>query len=100
MILSSEPRLVKMDSINNRYEVVADWGDSRLWVDCQTGLLLKVERYDGKPGESTLHSVLSFHQVLVDLPIPDEVFSPQYPNELAFQRPPSSEVVPAPTATP
>ncbi len=100
MILSSEPTLLKMDSINGRYEVVADWGNSRLWVDTQTGLLLKAERYEGKPGESALQSVLSFHQVLVDLPIPDEVFSPQYPNEMSFQRPPSSEVVLRPTPTP
>ncbi len=100
MILSSEPTLLKIDSLNGRYEVVADWGSSRLWVDTQTGLLLKAERYEGQPGESALQSVLFFHQVLVDLPINDAVFSPQYPNELAFQPGPSSPAVPAPTPTP
>ncbi len=100
MILSSEPSLLGADTIDGRPALMADWGSSRLWVDSQTGLLLKAERYEGKPGESALQSVLSFHQVLVDLPIPDEIFSPQYPNELAFQRPPSAEAIPAPTPTP
>ncbi len=100
MILSSEPNPLRMEVINSRPAIVADWGNSLLWVDSQTGLLLKAERYEGKPGETTLQSVLSFHQVIVDLPINDAVFSPQYPGELAFQSRPSSPAVSAPTVTP
>jgi hypothetical protein len=100
MLLSSSPSPLRMDEVNGRPALVADWGSNRLWVDTQTGLLLKAEQYADKPGESPLQSVLSFHQLLVDLPIPGEIFSPPHPNELAFQRPPSSEVVLQPTPTP
>jgi hypothetical protein len=98
-ILSSEPRPLRMEALLGRQTVVADWGNSRLWVDSQTGLLLKAERYTGEVGNSTLDSILFMRQVLVDPPLDDTVFAPQHLNELSFQSAPST-VKSGPTPTP
>ena len=98
-ILSSEPTPLRMESFAGRQALVADWGNSRLWVDSQTGLLLRVERYTGQIGNSPLQSLLFMRQVLVDLPIDDSVFHPQTMNELHFV-PAPSQTQPGPTATP
>ena len=98
-ILSSEPRPLRMETVLGRPAVVADWGNSRLWVDAQTGLLLRAERYSGQVGASPLEAVLFMRQVLIDLPLDDAVFNPAHLNELSFQPAPSM-AQPAVTPTP
>ena len=98
-ILSSEPRPLHMEALLGRPTVVADWGNSRLWIDSQTGLLLKAERYTGQVGNSPLESILSMRQVLIDPPLDDAVFAPQHLNELSFQ-PAPSQAKSGPTPTP
>jgi hypothetical protein len=98
-ILSSEPRLLRMEMAAGRPAVVADWGNSRLWIDTQTGLLLRAERYTGPVGGSSLQSLFIMRQVLVDLPLDDSIFHPQYLNELHFV-PPPDQTLPGPTPTP
>ncbi|HEX7434450.1 MAG TPA: hypothetical protein VF326_12420, partial [Anaerolineaceae bacterium] len=99
-ILSSEPRPPRsMEALLGRQTVVADWGNSRLWIDSQTGLLLKAERYTGQVGNSPIESILTMRQVLIDPPLDDAVFAPPYLNELSF-RPAPSQVQPGPTPTP
>ena len=98
-ILSSEPRSLRMEALLGRPTMVADWGNSRLWIDSQTGLLLKAERYTGQVGNSPIESILTMRQVLIDPPLDDAVFAPPYLNELSF-RPAPSQVQPGPTPTP
>ncbi len=100
-ILSSEPQPLRMDFILDRWAVVADWGNSRLWVDSQTGILLKAERYTGKVGESPLSSVLTMRQIQINPQFDDTVFSPPYLNELTFKPAPGQTAAqPRPTPTP
>jgi hypothetical protein len=99
-ILSSEPTPLRMEFILNRWAVVADWGNSRLWIDSQTGLLLKVERYAGKIGESPLTQVITIRQVLINPTLDEAVFAPQHLNELTFRPAPGQTAAllqPSPT---
>lgn len=98
-ILSSEPRPLRMENLLGRPALVADWGSSRLWVDSQTGLLLKAERYSGEVGNSPLESILTMRQLLIDPPLDDAVFNPPHLNELTF-RPAPDTTQPSVTPTP
>ena len=100
-ILSSEPRPLRMETTLGRPALVADWGNSRLWVDSQTGLLLRAERYSGEVGNSPLDAVLFLRQALIDPPLDDAVFTPAHLNELTFRPAPGktqSAITPSPFA--
>jgi hypothetical protein len=99
MILSSEPRLVRMEEMAGCPALVVEWGNSRLWVDTQTGLLLRAERYTGEVGASPLQSALSMIKVQVDPKLDESVFNPPYLNELTFVQGPALAPT-GPTATP
>jgi sugar lactone lactonase YvrE len=97
--LSSEPRPLRMETTLGRPALVADWGNSRLWVDSQTGLVLRAERYTGEVGNSPLDAVLFLRQVLIDPVLDDAVFNPSPLKELTF-RPAPNTAQPSITPTP
>jgi outer membrane lipoprotein-sorting protein len=78
----------RIETIAGREAVVVDWGSERLWVDTQTGVLLRWQRYTGQPGAVRSTLDMSISTIRIDLPLPENIMDREVLPELQFEAPP------------
>ncbi len=90
---------IREEALNGRPALVLDWGGDRLWVDEQTGLLLRQE-HPGAAGDSQYPAYqVQVRQIVLGVALTDAIIHPSYPDELRFETAPEVNRTPAPQAT-
>jgi hypothetical protein len=79
-----------IETIAGREAVVVDWGSERLWVDTQTGVLLRWQRYEGQPGGSEIVLDMAIHNIRIGPPLPENIMDRERLQDLQFEPPPGT----------
>jgi Tol biopolymer transport system component len=82
---SEDLQVVEMSAQAGRPALVVDWTDFRLWVDVQSGVLLRQQTRDenGQVAQDVLLSAIAYN-----LPLPDGVLSTENLGQSRFEPPP------------
>jgi TolB protein len=100
-VRSEDLQVVKMDEQAGRLALVATWASYRIWIDTQTGLILRSQTLD-QNGQVT--SDTQVQAILVDGAIPDGELSTEGLDQARFERSPAGastdSYTPGPESTP
>jgi hypothetical protein len=71
--------------IADRRALVVDWAEDRLWVDEETGLILRREHYPSSDRQQAPLYQAQINQLVLGIDLLDAVLHPAYLDELAFE---------------
>lgn len=94
---SQDVQPLREEAFAGRRALVLDWADDRLWVDEETGLVLRKEHYPGSDRESDPLYRVQINKLRLDIDLVDSVLHPAYLDELTFETVPVTEAQPTPT---
>ena len=78
-------QVVSMEQQAGRPALVVDWAYFRLWVDAETGVLL---RQQTRNGEGSVSQDIAIQSIAYDLPLPESVLSTENLENIRFEAPP------------
>ncbi|MDD5369465.1 MAG: LysM peptidoglycan-binding domain-containing protein, partial [Anaerolineaceae bacterium] len=93
---SQDVQPLKEEVVAGRRVLVLDWAEDRLWVDEETGLILRQERYAGSDRQPPPLYRVQINKLDLGINLVDTVLHPPYLDELAFEPQPVTEETPAP----
>lgn len=82
---SQDIQPLREEIITDRRALVVDWAEDRLWVDEETGLILRREHYSSSDRQQAPLYQAQINQLVLGIDLLDAMLHPPYLDELAFE---------------